>query len=142
MIEEVYTNDWVVVTIDDEIPVLIHKWIQSAPSEVFREQLTELQKLYNSKKKAHPNLMWLADTKNLGERSEEDEKWLQEVWEKLLFEEAGVKVHAVVLADDIYADYSMEQFKIAAHKRYDELGVRLGVFMNQQSAYNWLKQHQ
>ena len=83
--------------------------------------------------------MWLADTAELGVRSEEDEGWLDKTWDRLIFHEAGVKVHAVVLGKDIYADYSMEKFKSMASAKYKKDGVQLGVFLNLKNAYEWMK---
>lgn len=57
----------------------------------------------------------------------------------MLFEEAGVKVHAVILGQSIFADYPMEKFKQGAEKKFEKLDVRLGVFSNQQEAYSWMK---
>lgn len=139
MTEDLFSNDLVNVYLDEEIPVMIHRWKDSPDSQSFRDQLISLQQEYLKQKGKYPNLMWLADTKFLGERSPDDEDWLEKVWEKLLFEDAGVKVHAVILADNIFSDYSMEQFKIMARNRYEEVGVHLGVFMDEESAYRWLR---
>jgi hypothetical protein len=38
----------------------------------------------------------------------------------------------------MYADYSMEKFRNIAEKKFSETGVRLGVFMNETSAYEWM----
>ena len=141
MSKEILSNEWLTVVIDEEIPVMIHHWLVSPSEDDFKAQLMEVQKLYLKEKGNYQNLKWLADTKLLGERSFEEEKCLEEVWEKMLFEEAGVKVHAVLLGDDIYADYSMEKFKSLAAKRYEEEGVKLGVFIKEENAMKWLKEN-
>lgn len=126
-------------SLDETIPVLKHKWIKNPTGSEFRQQLLELKEIYLEQKEKYPDLMWLADTQSLGELTYEDEKWLEEVWENELFVKAGVKVHAVILADDIYADYSMEKFKMMADRKYAEIGIKLGVFMDEDSAYEWMK---
>lgn len=139
MVKVLEKNEWVDVYIDEEIPVMVHKWKKAPDSDTFRSTLKNLQKLYIRNKDTYSNLMWLADTKHLGERTQEDEEWLSDTWEKLLFEDAGVSVHGVILSDDIYADYSMEKFKQKANETYAKKGVNLGVFMDSDTAYNWLR---
>ena len=140
VITTIVENDLVICELDTALPVLKHRWLRKASSEEFRSQLQQIQKEYVRLSADHPSLMWLADTELMGERSPEDEKWLEEVWEEMIFVEAGVKVHAVVLSNDIYADYSMEKFKVLADGKFEELGVRLGVFMDTTSAYEWMKE--
>lgn len=137
----VLENELILVEIDTALPVMKHKWLKEPTAEEFQEQLISLQQLYIEHKDNYDNLKWLADTKMLGQRSYEEEKWLEDTWEKLLFEEAGVKVHAVLLGDDIFADYSMEKFKALAAKRYQEVGVKLGVFLIEENAMKWLKEN-
>jgi hypothetical protein len=134
-------NEWIRVKIDEDVPVLIHQWLQEPSPEVFKEELQSVQKIFLDKKNEFVGLKWLADTKLLGQRSYEEEQWLEQTWEKLLFEDAGVKVHAVILGDDIFADYSMEKFKAMAAKHYEEKGVKLGVFLTEENAMNWLKEN-
>jgi hypothetical protein len=133
-------DELIKIFIDTEIPVLIHSWLREPSEAEFKAGLIELQKVYLEQKKSYENLKWLADTKLLGQRSYEEEQWLEKVWEQLLFEEAGVKVHAVILGDDIFADYSMEKFKSLAAKKHQEDGVELGVFLNEENAMSWLKE--
>lgn len=120
--------------LNPEIPVLVHRWLKKPSSGDFKAGLLEIQRVFNEKKKDYPELKWLADTELLGELTEDDEKWLEETWDKLLFEESGLKVHAVILGNDIYADYSMEEFKRNADKVYSNKGIKLGIFLNSESA--------
>lgn len=133
-------NERVVCELDASVPVLKHHWLKNTKGPEFRDQLVEIQKEYLKLKSDYPNLKWLADATNLGELTSEDEDWLETKWETLLFVEAGVKVHAVILADDIYADYSMEKFKAAADKKHQEQGVSLGVFFIPENAHKWLNE--
>lgn len=132
-------NDLVRCELDKTIPVLKHQWLKKPSSEAFRSQLMDIQKIYLEQKKEHANLKWLADTALLGELTSEDERWMEETWERLLFVEAELKVHAVILGDDIFADYSMEHFKLEADKTFKEKGVKLGIFLDEEKAYAWLK---
>ncbi len=133
-------NERLVCELDTSVPVLKHHWLKNTKGPEFRDQLAEIQKEYLKLKPNYPNLKWLADARNLGELTTEDEEWLVTKWETLLFVEAGVKVHAVIMADDIYADYSMEKFKAAADKKHKEHGVSLGVFFDEENANQWLNE--
>jgi hypothetical protein len=95
---------------------------------------------YNILKASYGNLAWLADTTLLGELDEETEQWLVEEWEVMIFSKAGVKIHAVILGNNIFADYPMEQFKKDSEQKFEIFNVRLGVFSNQQEAYRWIQQ--
>ena len=132
-------NELYVAEIDPEIPVMKHRWLREPSAEEFQEGLLRLQKIYLEQVIKYSGLKWLADTKLLGQRSYEEEQWLEQTWDTMLFEEAGVKVHAVILGDDIFADYSMEKFKARAASKYKEAGVRLGVFLTEEDAMKWLR---
>ncbi len=138
----IFDNEFVTVQLDDSLPVLMHRWKQEPPSEEFKFTLERILSEYKTLSKSYLNLAWLVDAALLGELDEEVEKWLQDKWEKMIFVEAGVKLHAVILGQSIYADYPMEKFKSDAETKFDSLNVHLGVFSNQQEAYAWIKQKQ
>jgi hypothetical protein len=136
-----FQNENVICQLDEEIPVLRHRWVKEPTSEDFRNGLLALQKIYLEHKSKYDDLKWLADTELLGELNEEDEKWLTSEWDHKLFAEAGVKVHAVILGDSIFADYPMEVFKKSSVQKFKEIGVKLDVFANETNAYKWLKEN-
>ncbi len=142
MIIGIFDNEFVTVQLDDALPVLMHRWKQEPPSEEFKFTLERILTEYKSLCKSYINLAWLVDAALLGELDEEVEKWLQEEWEQMIFVEAGVKLHAVILGQSIYADYPMEKFKSDAETKFNSFNVHLGVFSNQQEAYSWIKQEQ
>ena len=139
MIEVLLQNENVICELDEEIPVLRHRWLKEPTSIEFREGLLAMQKIYLDHKLKYKDLKWLADTEHLGELNEDDESWLTSEWDQKLFMEAGVKVHAVILGDSIFADYPMEVFKKSSARKYEEMGVKLDVFANETNAYKWLK---
>ena len=75
----------------------------------------------------------------LGEVDEETEAWFVRVWDDLLFNQAQVKIHAVILGDDLFAEYPMEKFKMDAEEKFKQLNVQLGVFSNELKAYDWIR---
>ena len=136
---KLFENEYVVCELDESIPVLKHRWKKAAPGVVFRENLVKIQQHYLQQSPSHVNLAWLADTQLLGEVGEETEKWFSEVWDDLLFNQARVKIHAVILGEDLFAEYPMEKFKMDAEQKFRKLNVQLGVFSDEEEAYDWIR---
>ena len=139
MIRQILERDFVECYLDDSIPVLRHRWTRKPTTLEFQGGLTDILEEYKKLKEKFPDLKWLADTELLDELAEEAEEWLTDEWDRMLFGEAGVTVHAVILGDDLFADYPMEKFKISSDQKFAEQGVKLGVFPDEESAYEWLK---
>jgi hypothetical protein len=142
MILKIFENEFLICELDDSLPVLKHTWKKEATGLEFKSNLMKVLQEYNILKTSYAKLAWLADTTLLGELDEETEEWLGEVWEDLLFKQSGVKIHAVILGNNIFADYPMEQFKKHAEEKFEELDVRLGVFSNEKNAYRWVHEQQ
>jgi len=142
MIIRIFENDFLTCELDDSLPVLRHRWKHATDGEDFRSNLLKVLAEYKKLKNSYSLLAWLADTTLLGELDEETEHWLTEVWEDLLFAHREVKIHAVILGNSIYADYPMENFKQDAEQKFEEFDVHLGVFSNQQEAYEWIREQQ
>ncbi len=142
MIIGIFENEFVTCALDDSLPLLKHFWRKEPPSEEFKNNLCRIQQEYLQLKKPYLNLAWMADTTLLGELDEEVENWLVSVWEDLLFVQAGVRIHAVILGESIFADYPMEKFKSDAEAKFKSKNIRLGVFSNEREAYTWIKLQQ
>lgn len=135
----IFENEFVRCEVDDSLPVLKHRWKKQPPGAEFRENLVAIQKHYLELKKVYHNLAWLADTQLLGEVDEETEEWFVKIWDDLLFNQAQVKIHAVILGEDLFAEYPMEKFKMDAEHKFKEQHVQLGVFSDEQEAYDWIR---
>lgn len=142
MILNIFENEFLHCDLDDTLPVLRHNWKRETSGEEFKENLYHVLEEYRTLKKSYAKLAWLADTTHLGELDAETEEWLVEDWEDLLFVDAGVRIHAVILGSNIFADYPMEQFKKDAEQKFQIFNVQLGVFSNQDEAYRWIRQQQ
>lgn len=140
MVIGIFDNEFVTCQLDDSVPVLMHRWKQAPPPEEFQFTLKRILEEYKTLSKSYGNLAWLVDAALLGELDEEVEDWLVSDWEQMLFAEAGVKIHAVILGQSIFADYPMEKFKQDAETKFEKFNVHLGVFSNQKEAYDWIKQ--
>ena len=134
-----FENEFVICELDESLPVLKHRWKKAPPGNVFRDNLVKIQQQYVELSKTHSKLAWLADTQLLGEVDEETEKWFSEVWDDLLFDKARVKYHAVILGEDLFDEYPMEKFKMDAEKKFQQQEVQLGVFSDEEEAYDWLR---
>ena len=136
----IFDNEFLYCELDDSLPVLRHYWKTATPGEQFKLNLLKVLEEYKVLRQSYKGLAWLADTTQLGELDEKMETWLVEEWEDLLFGKAGVKIHAVILGESIYADYPMENFKQDAEQKFKDYNVHLGVFSNQEEAYSWIKE--
>ena len=136
----IFDNEFLYCELDDSLPVLRHYWKKATPGEQFKLNLLKVLEEYKVLRQSYKGLTWLADTTQLGELDEKMETWLVEEWEDLLFGNAGVKIHAVILGESIYADYPMENFKQDAEQKFQDYNVHLGVFSNQEEAYSWIKE--
>ncbi|MBA4053771.1 MAG: hypothetical protein C0490_03590 [Marivirga sp.] len=142
MIIGIFDNEYLTCELDDSLPVLRHRWKRATDGEAFRSNLLKVLEEFKKLKNSYALLGWLADTTLLGELDEETERWLVDVWEDLLFAQREVKIHAVILGNSIFADYPMENFKQDAEQKFEDFDVHLGVFSNQQEAYEWIKEQQ
>lgn len=142
MKKDIYHNEYVEVFLDNSIPVLAHRWVKEPPGYEFKKNLSSILDIYKKERKNYPDLKWLAYTSELGEVSEEIEEWLNNEWDRMLFEEAEIKVHAVILGEDLFADYPMEKFKLTAEDKFKNKGVKLGIFASEEEAYKWIKKSQ
>jgi len=134
-----FENEYVICELDESLPALKHRWKKVPAGKVFRENLVKIQQVYLTQSSQYTNLAWLADTQSLGEVDEETEKWFSEVWDDLLFNQAGVKIHAVILGEDLFEEYPMEKFKMDAEQKFKTLGVQLEVFSEEEEAYDWIR---
>lgn len=139
MLINIFENDEVICELDEDIPLLRHFWKREQSGESFRKNLVILLEEYISLKKTYDNIAWMADARFLGELDEETETWLSVHWQDMLFMKAGVKIHAVILGDSIFADYPMEKFKIEADQKFKEHNIYLGVFPDEEKAITWIK---
>ena len=142
MIISIFDNENVSCELDDSLPVLRHRWKKSPDGASFQNNLLKILDEYKKLKSSYSLLAWLADTTLLGELDEDTERWLVDVWEDLLFAQREVKIHAVILGNSIFADYPMENFKQDAERKFKDFDVQLGVFSNQDEAYQWIREKQ
>ncbi|MDN5201625.1 hypothetical protein QQ008_09640 [Fulvivirgaceae bacterium BMA10] len=135
--KELFNEEYLECHFDKSSSIVYHIWKRDPTSEQFRSGLLRVYNLYGELSKDHGYLHWLADTQHLTVVSLEDQKWLDETWNELLFVEGGVKSHAVIVGDDVFAKYAMNKFKIAMQEKYADQEIQLETFTDEQSAYDW-----
>lgn len=126
--------------LDTDARVLFHIWYGKPSSHGLRSGLMKVYDEYMIHKKDFDTpLHWLGDTRSLGVVTVDDQGWLNKVWNETLFVKAGVKTHAVIIGDDVFAKYAMEKFKKTMQEQYADKNLHLETFPDKESAYKWFK---
>jgi hypothetical protein len=124
---------------DEDANILFHVWKRKPKGDEFRTVLNKVREEYINLKKTNPVLHWLGDTRLLGVVSIEDQGWLDKVWNEMLFVNAGVRTHAVIIGTDIFAKYAMEKWKKSMQSKYTAQQLQLETFPTKEDAYKWFK---
>lgn len=134
-----FEQDSIICYYNEEEKVIYHKWLDKAKGDEFRGALLCVHDEFVKLKKDLPVLHWLGDTRNLAVLPLDDQKWLDEVWNQLLFEKAGVKSHAVIVSNDVFVKYAMQKFCQTMNQKYAAQKVQLATFTSEEEAYDWFK---
>ncbi len=135
----IFKEDYLECYHDEENNVLMHIWTRKPSSEEFRAGLINVHRNYVKFNNPDMPLHWLGDTRKMGVLGLEDQAWLDAVWNRMLFVEAGVKAHAVIVGADVFAKYAMEKFNKAMQEEFSAQKVFLDTFENKEKAYDWFK---
>lgn len=136
-----FENEFVKCQFDEENKILRHIWIANAKGDDFRNNLLKILDSYKILKKDNPVLHWLGDTSKLSVMSLTDQKWLDETWNELLFVDAGVKTHAVIVSADAFAKYAMEKFNKTMNQKHADNDVISKTFKDEETAYEWFREY-
>lgn len=134
-----FEEEFLICQFDEENKILYHIWLDKAKGDVFRNALLKVLDFYKTLKSSYSTLHWLGDTTKLSVLPIADQRWLDETWNELLFVEAGVKTHAVIIGDDAFARYAMDKFKNSMNQKYADQNIILETFKDEAAAYNWFK---
>lgn len=138
--KNLFKTDYLECFIDEDSLVLFHAWLRKPTSKEFREGLTNVSNEFVKHKNDKKVLLnWLGDTLKVGVLSIEDQGWLDRVWNEMLFVKAGVKTHAVIVGNDVFAKYAMEKWKNNMIKKYTGQNLHLETFVDKVAAYKWFK---
>lgn len=134
-----FENEFIVCQFDEENSIISHIWLDKVKGDDFRKNLLKVLDFYKTIKRDSPTLHWLGDTRKLSVMPIADQKWLDEAWNELLFVDAGVKTHAVIIGDDAFSKYAMEKFKKTMNQKYADKKIILETFKDETAACAWFK---
>jgi len=127
--------------LDADARVFYHVWYAKPTSMQFREGLIKVLDEYIIHKKDFKEpLHWLADTRDLGVIGMDDQGWLEQVWNDMLFTKAEVRSYGVIIGNDIFARYTMEKFIITMQQLYADKDLNIAAFPDKESAYKWFRE--
>ena len=138
--KKLFTRDYLECFHDEEAMILFHAWLRKPTSSEFREGLIGVcNEFIDYKNKNGKLLNWLGDTRNVGVLSIDDQGWLEKVWNEMLFVKAGVKNHAVIIGNDVFAKYAMEKFKNNMITKYAGQNLHMETCVDKEAAYKWFE---
>ncbi len=138
--KKLFARDYLECFFDEDSMVLFHVWLRKPTSQEFMDGLTSVCNEFINYKNQHGTLLnWLGDTRNVGVLSIEVQGWLEKVWNEMLFVKAGVKIHAVIIGNDVFAKYAMEKFKNNMNTKYAGQNLYLETFVDKEAAYKWFE---
>ena len=123
-----FEEEFLLCKFDEENKILYHIWLDKVKGELFRNSLLRVLNYYKNLK-----------TRNLSVLPLDDQKWMDETWNELLFVDAGVKTHAVIIGNDAFAKYAMDKFKNTMNQKYESQNIALETFKDEAAAYSWFK---
>ncbi|SEW02458.1 hypothetical protein [Natrinema salifodinae] len=124
-----YDSDVLTVEWDPELEAVVMNWHDFAQSEVYRNGLNQGLKLVVEKEASN----WLADLRDLGTVTQEDQQWTQDVWHPRAFETSLANM-AIVQPKSVITNLSVDDL-------VQEVGsnVTSHMFDNRPDAEVWLR---
>ncbi|RKD88095.1 STAS/SEC14 domain-containing protein [Halopiger aswanensis] len=125
-----YESDVLTVEWDSSLEAVVMNWHDFATGETYREGLNAGLDLAIEKGAAN----WLADLRDLGTLSEDDQQWTQEEWHPRAFE-SSLSNMAIVQPESVVANLSVEDL-------VQEVGSNTTsrIFDDRDDARGWLRE--
>ncbi|WP_343132685.1 hypothetical protein [Haloterrigena salifodinae] len=129
---EYYESPVLTIEWDEELQAVTMNWHDFARSEQYREGLDKGLALVKEKNASY----WLADLRDLGTVSQEDQQWTQENWHPRAFE-TDLSYMAIVQPTSVITNLSVDDL-------VQEVGsnVTSHMFDNRPDAEGWLREQQ
>lgn len=125
-----FETDYLTVHYNEEFNGVLMEWKTFTTSEELKAGLNKGLACINEKKLTK----WLADVRELGAISEEDQKWSNEDWFPRALQ-SGIKRMAVIVSDDIFNQMTVEEIMLKV-KAQDFISQ---YFDSVDKAKKWLK---
>ncbi len=130
---QLFENDYVMLSLDENVPCL--EWIGKGhiPSEVFRESEEKSLQFYLQYKGKYPHLGWFVDARKIGALFPADTQW---VADEILprFATAGLKKEGFVVPTSALGKMTVHNYESQAGDR-----IEIEVFDTVEDAKNWLR---
>ncbi|PIE33753.1 hypothetical protein CSA56_10535 [candidate division KSB3 bacterium] len=130
---KLFENEYVTLSIDENIPCL--EWIgkKYMPSEAFKESEEKSLELYLKYKDRHPGMQWFIDASEVGPVSLQDTEW---VIENILpqFAAAGLIKEAFVMPTRAIGKITVDNYRSDAGET-----IEIELFDTTEAAKDWLK---
>jgi hypothetical protein len=127
-----YETSVVRVHWDSEFHGVWAEWLGFAADDEFRRPLMEGYSLFVEKKSGR----WLADTRNLGPMTQEDQEWLNSSWFPLMIK-AGMRAMAIIVPRRVVTQMSVKRVM----SKIDGKELATSYFDALEDARRWLKSY-
>lgn len=125
-----YTAPHLTVEWDRSLEAVVMNWHDFAKGEDFREGLEKGLELVERKGARN----WLADLREMGTVSKEDQRWTNEEWHPRAFR-TSLSNMAIIQPENVVANMSVENMVT----EIEDAGVVSHVFDNRPEAESWLQ---
>lgn len=122
---------------DSTVPCITATFNGFMSSEQFRNFLNKGLDHLIEKRKVHPKMLWLADTRKHVVQPDKDTKWVADEWNPRALE-GGIYHVAFVLPENVFGNASVKRYADNTIQKKDEMVVQM--FGDIKSAKDWFRQ--
>lgn len=122
---------------DSTVPCITATFNGFMSSEQFRNFLNRGLDHLIEKRKVHPKMLWLADTRKHVVQPDKDTKWVADEWNPRALE-GGIYHVAFVLPENVFGNASVKRYADNTIQKKDEMVVQM--FGDIKSAKDWFRQ--
>ena len=131
---ELYDDEYVKISIDENVPCIEWTGKKFMPSEIFRLSEEKSLEFYKKYKLEYPALQWYVDARDIGPVSPQDTEWIvQNILPE--FAAAGLKREAFVIPKSALGRMAVQTYASDAGET-----VEIQMFDNVEAAKQWLRQ--
>lgn len=123
-----YETDFLTIEWDDSIEAVIMNWTDFAKGDDYREGLNEGLELVEQ----HTAVNWLADLREMGTVTNEDQQWTRDEWHPRAFD-TSMENMAIIQPESVVAEMSVDEL-------VQEIGeqITMNIFDNREDARAWI----
>ena len=121
---------------DSTVPCITATFNGFMSSEQFRNFLNKGLDHLIEKRKVHPKMLWLADTRKHVVPPDKDTKWVADEWNPRALE-GGIYHVAFVLPENVFGNASVKRYADNTLQKKDEMVVQM--FGDIKSAKDWFR---